>query len=166
MRRTKKVSTVLIADGQLFFRRGLRALLNLEADFNVVDEAGQAAEALAKVHSWQPDVLIMDLALLGGKQPVTGLDLRQAQPALSILFLTQQDGDMQLQSAVAAGARGYMLKRTAPPELIAGIRKVASPNPGATTLGGLSRIVPDLQALAESSGEGKARTLLRAESRK
>jgi two-component system response regulator NreC len=97
----------------------------------------------------------MDLELLGGRSPVSGFDLRQAHPELAILFLTEQDDDRRLASAVSAGARGYMLKRTAAPELIAGIRHVTGPIEEAGTSGGLSKVVPDLKALAESNERSK-----------
>ncbi|MBV8831274.1 MAG: response regulator transcription factor [Acidobacteriaceae bacterium] len=155
MVRNKKVNHVVIADGHLFFRRGLRALLDAEADFKVVDEAGDAADALVKVRMRQPHVLVMDLELLGGRSAVSGFDLRQAHPELAILFLTEQDDDRRLASAVSAGARGYMLKRTAAPELIAGIRQVTGTIEEAGTSGGLSKVVPDLKALAESNERSK-----------
>ncbi len=145
----------MIADGHLFFRRGLRALLGGESDFRVVDEAADAPDALVKVRLRQPDVLVMDLGLLDGNAPVSGFDLRQAQPALSILFLTERDDARQLESAVCAGARGYMLKHTAAPQLVAGIRQIAAETEASGTNGGLSKIVPDLRALAESSTPSK-----------
>jgi two-component system, NarL family, response regulator NreC len=144
--RAKRVSQILIADGHLLFRRGLRALLDAESDLEVAGEASDAAETLSKVASERPAVLIMDVALLenGGAQAV--LAIRKANPALSILFLTHEDGPQQLKQAVEAGGRGYMLKSSTPAQLIAGIRQIAftdDQNPG-----GLSRIIPDLRALS------------------
>jgi two-component system response regulator NreC len=144
--RAKRASQILIADSHLLFRRGLRALLDAESDLEVVAEASNAAEALHKVASEAPAVLVMDVALLhgGGAQEVFAI--RQANPGLAILFLTQEDGPDQLARAIEAGGRGYMLKNSTPVELVAGIRQVAfsdDQNPR-----GLSRIVPDLRALA------------------
>lgn len=146
MGRAKRVSQILIADGHLLFRRGLRALLEAESDLEVVAEASDAAEALNKVATNRPGVLVMDVALLesGGAQAVFAI--RQANPGLSILFLTQEDGPEQLEQAIEAGGRGYMLKNSTPAELVAGIRQIAfsdDQNPRS-----LSRIVPDLRALA------------------
>ncbi len=146
MARAKRVSQILIADGHLLFRRGLRSLLEGENDLEVVGEASDAEEALRKVESEHPAVLVMDVALLenGGSQAV--FSIRQANPSLSILFLTHEDGPQQLKQAVEAGGRGYMLKSSTPPQLIAGIRQVAFTDDQNSH--GLSRIVPDLRALS------------------
>lgn len=154
MGRGKRVSQILIADGNLLFRRGLRTLLSAESDLEVISEASDAAEALEKVRASAteqavPDLVIMDLALLDGAGQEAGFAIRQAQPNVALLFLTNEDGPEQLERAVNAGARGYMLKNSAPAQLLAGIRQIASTddqNPR-----GLSKIVPDLRALASSN---------------
>jgi two-component system response regulator NreC len=95
-------------------------------------------------------VLVMDLALIDADGQQAAFALRQCQPWTAILFLTRQDEPEHLRMAVAAGARGYMLKDSTPNQLIAAVREVAkSPEDGNPT--GLSRIMPDLQALAESN---------------
>lgn len=154
MGRAKRTSQILIADSHLLFRRGLRSLLDAESDLEVVGEASSAAEALAKVAQASPQVLVMDLALLESGGPQAAFPIRQANPALAILFLTQEDSPDRLEQAVAAGGRGYMLKNSSPAELVAGIRQIAfdEHNPRS-----LSRIVPDLRALAASNETNKAR---------
>lgn len=145
----------MIADGHLLFRRGLRSLLEAESDFEVVGEAADAAEASAKIAIAQPGVLVMDVALLEGAGAQAVFAIRQANPSLSILFLTQEDGPHQLARAIEAGGRGYMLKGSPAGQLVAGIRHVAfsdDKNPRS-----LSRIVPDLRALA-ATNESKPRT--------
>lgn len=150
MERGRRVTQIVIADGNGLFRGGLRTLLSAENGFQVVEEAGDALEAIAKVKDMRPDVLVMDLALMetGGQQ--AACTLRQAAARTAILFLTREDEPGRLQMAVAAGARGYMLKNSTPAHLITAVREVASslddPNPA-----GLSRLVPDLQALAQSN---------------
>jgi two-component system, NarL family, response regulator NreC len=115
-----------------------------------MDEACDAAEAITKVRITPPDVLVMDLALVGADGQQAAFALRQSQPSTAILFLTRQDEPEHLRMAVAAGARGYMLKDSTPNQLIAAVREVAkSSDDGNPT--GLSRIMPDLQALAESN---------------
>ena len=149
MGRGKRVSQILIADGNLLFRRGLRTLLAAESDMEVLDEASNVAETLAKVRVLSPDVLLMDLSLLEREGQQAALAVRQARPETAILFLTQEDSPEQLELAIAAGARGYMLKDSTAAQLVAGIRQVAfstDQNPRA-----LSKIVPDLQALAASN---------------
>lgn len=155
MGRLKRTSQILIADGHLLFRRGLRSLLEAESDFEVVGEAADAAEASAKLPIAQPGVLVMDVALLEGAGAQAVFAIRQANPSLSILFLTQEDGPHQLERAIEAGGRGYMLKASPAGQLVAGIRQVAfsdDKNPRS-----LSRIVPDLRALA-ATNESKPRT--------
>jgi len=147
--RGKRVSQILIADGNLLFRRGLRTLLAAESDMEVLDETSNVAETLAKVRVLSPDVLLMDLSLLEREGQQAALAVRQARPETAILFLTQEDSPEQLELAIAAGARGYMLKDSTAAQLVAGIRQVAfstDQNPRA-----LSKIVPDLQALAASN---------------
>lgn len=138
----------------MLFRRGLRSLLSAESDMQVVEEAGDVAEAFRKIQTCRPDVLVMDLALLEEAGPEAATSLRQAHPGLATLFLTKEDGSRQLELAMAAGARGYMLKSSAPAQIVAGVRQVIlheEQNPQA-----LSRIIPDLQALA-ASNNGYAR---------
>ena len=150
MGQAKRITQILIANGKTLFRHGLRTLLSAESGFHVMDEACDASEALAKVRVSPPDVLVMDLALVGADGQETALALRHCQPSTSILFLTRQDEPEHLLMAVAAGARGYMLKDSTPNQLITAVREVAkSWDDGNPT--GLSRLIPDLQALAESN---------------
>lgn len=144
----------MLADSHLLFRRGLRTLLEAESDLEVVDEASTAAEARSKIHQSSPQVVVMDLDLLERGDAHTVFAMRQANPSLAILFLTQEDGPEHLAHAVEAGARGYMLKSSSPAELVAGIRQVAFNDHHPS---GLSRIVPDLRALAVSNESSKAR---------
>lgn len=146
MARAKRISQILIADGHLLFRRGLRSLLEAESDFEVVGEASSAGEALDKVASEKPGVLVIDVALLENEGWHAVLSIRQANPSLPLLFLTHEDGPQQLKQAVEAGGRGYMLKNSTPAQLIAGIRQVAFTDDQNSR--GLSRIVPDLRALS------------------
>ena len=149
MVRGQRSSQILIADRNLLFRRGLRTLLSAESDFRVVEEASDAVEALAKVRLTMPDVLVMDLSLIQDSGQQIAFALRQSHPEMAILFLTQEDSTEQLDIAVAAGGRGYMLKSSNAQQLVAGIRQVAFSDDQNNR--GLSRIVPDLRALADSS---------------
>lgn len=121
----------------------------MESDFRVTDEASDAAETLEKVRLIPPDVLVMDLSLIADAGQPAAFALRHAHPQMAILFLTQSDGAEELDLAVAAGGRGYMLKNCTPAHLIAGIRQVAFSDDQNNH--GLSHIVPDLRALASSS---------------
>lgn len=149
MERGKRISKVLIADSQLLFRRGLRALISAEPDLDVVDEAGDLAETLLKAGQTTPDVLVLDVSLLQGEGQTSITALRQTKAGAGLLFLTNQDGPAELELSIAAGAQGYMLKNSTPAHLVAGIRQVVIANE--QNSGMVSKIVPDLQALAARS---------------
>jgi two-component system response regulator NreC len=156
--RGKRIHKILLADANLLFRRGLRTLLSGEGDFEVVGEASDVAEALDEARRSTPQVLVMDLDLVGEDAEHSPLAIRQVNAA-TLLLLTQEDLPERLELAIACGAQGYMLKNSPPAQLLAGVRQIATSddrNPRS-----LSRLVPDLQALAASSGysRGSALTL-------
>jgi two-component system response regulator NreC len=145
----KQIHKILLADSHLLFRRGLRTLLTAESDMEVVGEASTAGEALSQARELAPNALVMDLALVTESEDAGPLQLRQMDAATGLLFLTNDDSPEQLELAIAAGARGYMLRNSGSAELLAGIRQIAaSENHHPSSL---SRIVPDLQALAGSN---------------
>ncbi len=156
--RAKRVHKIILADGHNLFRRGLRTLLAAESDLDVVAEMGSIDEALAVSRLLTPDALVVDLALLDEADDQTSVALRQmASTSTGVLFLTVEDSEEHLQKAIAAGARGYMLKNSAPGQLVAGIRQVAlqdEQNPG-----GISLLTPDLTALAASNNYARASVL-------
>ncbi|MBV9669660.1 MAG: response regulator transcription factor, partial [Acidobacteriales bacterium] len=124
MGKAKRVSRILIADGNVLFRRGLRALFSADNDLEVLDEASNLTETLAKVRLLSPDVLLMDLGLLQHEGQDAAVSIRQAHPETALLFLTQEDAPDQLELAIAAGARGYMLKNSTAAQLVAGLRQI------------------------------------------
>jgi len=156
--RAKRIHKIILADGHTLFRRGLRTLLATEADLDVVAEMGTLDEALAVSRLLTPDALVMDLELLDGADDQTSLALRQLSSSTTgLLFLTVMDSAEHLDKAIGAGARGYMLKSSAPAQLVAGIRQVAQEdeqNPG-----GISLLTPDLKALASSNNYARASVL-------
>jgi two-component system response regulator NreC len=155
---TKKTIKILVADRNLLFRSGLRVLLSSEADMTVVAEAGELTEALGETAACGPDVLVLDSSLAADAPIPVLRDLKCA-----VLLLAPEETEEQLQLAVRAGARAYMLKTSSPAELVAGIRQVASA--GQEELGGLSKIVPDLQALQASTEQGQRPTALTSRER-
>jgi two-component system, NarL family, response regulator NreC len=146
----KRVIQILIADGNMLFRSGLRSLLSAGNDFQVMDEACDALETIAKMRVAQPDVLVMDVGLIDADGQQAAFTLRQSHPSTAILFLTREDEPEHLRMAVAAGARAYMLKDSTASQLIAAVRGVANSSDESNPTG-LSRMMPDLQALAESN---------------
>lgn len=150
MGRVDTNSTIVIADAHVLFRRGLRTLLSARDGFEVVDEASDIDEALRKVRVLAPNILIMDLAMVRTDRQDSTVAIRQTQPSTALLCLTRQDGEQELEAAVGAGAQGYMRRDTTPAQMIAAVQQVAQ-NGGDLNPHGLSRIVPDLQALAKTS---------------
>jgi len=115
---------VLVADDHAIVRRGICALLATEPDIDVVGEALDGHEALAKAQALQPDVILMDLVMPG----MDGLEATQqitaSQPGARVLVLTSFSGDDMIFPAIRAGALGYLLKDAGPEELVQAIKQV------------------------------------------
>lgn len=120
---------LLIADDHPIVRAGLSALFSLEADLEVVAEAGTPEEAVACAARENPDVVLMDLQF-GSQSPSTGVDATRRIRALEappyVLVLTNYDSDADILGAVEAGASGYLLKDAPPHELTAAVRAAAA----------------------------------------
>lgn len=117
---------VFIVDDHTIFREGLRALVDVQADLQVVGEAADGDLALAAIIQSRPDVVIMDISMprLGGAQATE--QIRQACPEVRVLALTAHDGTEYVQRLLSAGAAGYLLKRAAAADLVRAIRAVAA----------------------------------------
>lgn len=116
---------MVIVDDHPVVRQGLRTFLAVQEGIDVVGEAGDGAEALARVGALTPDVVLLDLVLPG----MDGVDvigqLVARSPDSKVLVLTSFPDDDRLLAAVQAGAAGYLLKDVAPAELANAIRAVA-----------------------------------------
>jgi DNA-binding NarL/FixJ family response regulator len=117
---------VLIVDDQSLIRVGIQALLQRKPDIEVVGHASDGEEALRQVAALDPDVVLMDIRMPGmdGVEATRQLVARQARAG--IIILTTFRDDANVFSALAAGARGYLLKDTDHKELAEAIRVVAS----------------------------------------
>ena len=117
-------SRIVIVDGHTLFRRGVRNILELEADIEVVGEAGTGREALAVVEETTPDVVLMDLGLPAPNGIETTQRIKRELPHTGVIVLASNDDEDQLFDAIKAGAAAYVLKDIDPTDLIAIIRRV------------------------------------------
>ena len=115
---------VLIVDDHALVRDGLKAVMDLVDDLQVVAEAGNSAEALAGAQASQPDVILMDIGMKGENGIEVTLRLLDDDPTRVVLMLTMHDGVEHAQRALKAGARGYVLKDAPSAEIVAAIRTV------------------------------------------
>ena len=116
---------VLIVDDHAVLRAGLRALLNLQPDIEVVGEAAEGLEALEKTKRLDPEVVLMDLSLPGMEGLEATKELKRTHPNVKVLILTMHEDRRFLYPALKAGASGYVVKRAADTELIDAIRAVS-----------------------------------------
>ena len=123
-RRNTSRTRVVIVDGHTLFRRGVRNILELEGDLEVVGEAGTGREALAIVQELTPDVVLMDLGIPAPNGIETTQRLKRELPHTGVIVMASNDDEDQLFEAIKAGAAAYVLKDIDPTDLIAIIRRV------------------------------------------
>jgi DNA-binding NarL/FixJ family response regulator len=132
---------VMSVDDHPMLREGIAAVINSASDMAMVAQAATGSEAVRAFRDHLPDVTLMDLRL----PDMSGIDamiaIREMAPDARILMFTTFEGDVEVQRALAAGARGYLLKSTPPEDLLQTVRLVHS---------GKKRVPPDIAAaLAE-----------------
>jgi DNA-binding NarL/FixJ family response regulator len=115
---------VFSVDDHPLLREGIAAIINNQPDMVVVAQAANGSEAIKMFEQHQPDVTLMDLRM----PEMSGIDaliaIRTKFSDARIIMLTTFEGDVEIQRALAAGARGYLLKSTPPRELLDVIRQV------------------------------------------
>ena len=116
---------ILLVDDHAILRAGLRALLSRFPDLQVVGEAGDGAEALARVNELKPDIVVMDIAMPGVNGLVATRQILQAHPNTKILILTQYDNKEYILPLLKMGAASYVLKQSVDSELVNSIYAVA-----------------------------------------
>jgi DNA-binding NarL/FixJ family response regulator len=114
----------LIVDDHVMMRDGIRALLDLQDDIEVVGEASEGTEAVAKVEELKPDVVVMDIAMPGMNGIEATQQIKAKNPNIKVLILTQHDKREYILSAIKAGGSGYVSKKALGSELINAIRTV------------------------------------------
>jgi DNA-binding NarL/FixJ family response regulator len=132
---------VFSVDDHPLLREGIGALVNNQPDMMLVGEASNGSEAIQLFRQLVPDVTLMDLRLPDKSGIDTLIAIRTEFPEARIVMLTTFEGDVEIQRALQAGARGYMLKNMPPSELLDVIRQVHA---------GKKRIPPEIASqLAE-----------------
>jgi two-component system, NarL family, response regulator NreC len=116
---------ILLADDHTVMRRGLRLLLEQQADFQVVGEADDGRQAVELAASLHPDVAVLDIGmpLLNGIEAAR--QIVTATPAIAIVMLSMHSDETYVLRALKAGAKGYLLKNSAEADLIQAVRAIA-----------------------------------------
>lgn len=117
---------VFLLDDHEIVRRGLRELLDSQADLTVVGEAGTAQEALARIPPTQPDVALLDVRLPDGDGIEVCREIRSHHHDIACLMLTSYADDEAVYAAIMAGASGYVLKQVRGHDLLDAIRRVGA----------------------------------------
>lgn len=115
---------VLLVDDQGLIRQGLRALLELEPDLEIVGEAENGEQAINLVAEFQPDVVLLDIRMPIMDGVAATKEIQKRFPTTKILVLTTFDDDEYVSAALQNGAMGYLLKDTPSEELAVAIRAV------------------------------------------
>jgi DNA-binding NarL/FixJ family response regulator len=115
---------ILSVDDHPLLQEGIAAMIRSQPDMELAGEASSGRDALEKFRETRPDVVLMDLRL----PDMNGIDVMIAMrgefPEARVVVLTTFEGDAEIKRALAAGARGYLLKSMPPRELLEGIRQV------------------------------------------
>jgi DNA-binding NarL/FixJ family response regulator len=119
------VITVLLVDDHPVVREGLRGMLATQEGLDVIAEAGSAAEAVAAVRAYDPDVVLMDLRMPGGDGVEATVQVLAQRPQVRVVVLTTYETDAEILRAVEAGAAGYLLKDATRHELAQAVRAAA-----------------------------------------
>jgi two-component system, NarL family, response regulator NreC len=136
---------IVLADDHVIVRSALRALLESEAEFEVVAEAGDAEEAVRKVLAYKPAVIVLDLSMPGGSSLTAIPRMLEASPTTAVVVLTMEDEPRFAREALRAGALGFVLKEAADAELVEAVR---------AAMQGLRYLNPQLGGLIAATPEG------------
>jgi DNA-binding NarL/FixJ family response regulator len=139
---------VIVADDQHLIRAGLRGIIDHADDLTVVDEAGTGVQAVDLTRRHRPDVVLMDIRM----PDMDGLEATRLITATTtdvrVLILTTFDLDEYVYAALRAGASGFLLKDTPPPDLVAAVRIIAAGD-GLLSPGITRRLITEFAARRE-----------------
>jgi DNA-binding NarL/FixJ family response regulator len=115
--------TILLADDHTVVRQGLRALLEEEADFNVIGEAGNGLEVISMANELKPEVIVLDIMM----DDISGIEvarqIKENYPKTAIVILSMYDDKKHVLEALRAGAEAYVIKKSADLELVKAIHQ-------------------------------------------
>jgi DNA-binding NarL/FixJ family response regulator len=117
---------VLVVDDDDLMRAGLRGVLSSDAGIEIVGEAADGRDAVYRTRLLEPDVVLMDVRMPDLDGISATRELLAAHPDVRVLIVTTFEQDDYIFGALSAGASGFLLKRTRPEELLAGVRTIAS----------------------------------------
>jgi DNA-binding NarL/FixJ family response regulator len=117
---------ILLVDDHPIVRQGLRTLLEGRSGWEVVGEASDGLEALEKINTLQPDVVVLDVTMprMNGLEACRQIQQKKVN-GLEVLFVTQHDSPQMMREALDAGARGYVVKSNAARDLLEAVEAVS-----------------------------------------
>lgn len=119
---------ILLAEDHQTVREGIKLLVNAQSDMEVVGEVSDGELAIQEALKLRPDLVVMDISMPNMNGLKATKKLRAVYPEIKILTLTRHTDDGYLQQLIGAGANGYVLKQSAPTDLITAIRTVGAGN--------------------------------------
>ncbi len=125
MPETPRTIRILLADDHVTVRHGLKLLIDGQPDMKVIFEASDGKSAVEKALELAPDVVVMDISMPGMNGLLATRTLKERRPDAAIITLTRHGDDAYLQELLRAGVSGYVLKQSAPAELLQAIRAAA-----------------------------------------
>src|SRR5215831_7377278 len=117
---------ILLADDHVTVRHGLKLLIDTQPDMKVIAEASDGKAAMQHALAVKPDVIVMDISMPGMNGLTATRALKERQPNIVIVTLTRHGDDAYVQELLRAGVSGYVLKQSAPAELLQAIRAAAA----------------------------------------
>jgi DNA-binding NarL/FixJ family response regulator len=117
---------IVLGDDHAIVRQGLKLLIDGQPDMIVVGEGSDGASVLERARALEPDIVVMDISMPAMNGLVATRTLKRRQPEIAIVALTRHEEETYVQELLRAGASGYVLKQSPPPELLKAVRAVAA----------------------------------------
>ena len=146
--KTTAIIRCILVDDHTLFREGLKRVLEAESDIQIIGEASNASEAVARVRELHPDVVLIDIGMPGMSSFEAARVITRESPGTRLIFLTMYEDEEYLLQCLDAGASGYILKDAPGPKLITAVREVSQ---GRKYLSPqvLGKLVDDLRARSQ-----------------